>query len=60
MAAAVDATAFAALKANGMQFDPIPDATRVTLKKAAADVIDGARKRIGVELVDQVVAAGRR
>lgn len=60
MAAAVDESAFAALKANGMQFDPIPDATRVALKKAMAGVIDSVRKRVGAELVDQVVAAGRR
>jgi tripartite ATP-independent transporter DctP family solute receptor len=60
MAAAVDETAFVALKANGMQFDPIPGATRLAMKKALVDVIDSARKRIGAELVDQVVAAGRR
>jgi hypothetical protein len=60
MAAAVDADAFAFLKANGMQFDPIPDATRAALKKATAGVIDSARQRLGAELVDQVVAEGRR
>jgi TRAP-type transport system periplasmic protein len=60
MAPEVEATAFAALKAHGMQFDPPPDATRVALKKAAADVFERARRRIGPELVDQVVAAGRR
>jgi tripartite ATP-independent transporter DctP family solute receptor len=60
MAAAVEAAAFAGLKANGMQFDPVPDATRVALKKATARVIDSARKHLGAELVDQIVAAGRR
>jgi TRAP-type C4-dicarboxylate transport system substrate-binding protein len=60
MAAAVEVAAFAGLKAKGMQFDPAPDATRVALKKATAGVIDSARKRLGAELVDQVVAAGRR
>jgi TRAP-type transport system periplasmic protein len=60
MAAAVDADAFKFLKANGMQFDPIPDAMRAALKKATAGVIDGARQRIGAQLVDQVVAEGRR
>ena len=60
MAAAVDETAFATLKANGMQFDPVPSATRAAFKKAMSRVIDGARQRIGAELVDQIVAAGRR
>jgi TRAP-type transport system periplasmic protein len=60
MAAAVDEAAFAALKASGMQFDPIPAATRVELKKATSSVIDNARLRMGAALVDQVVAAGRR
>jgi TRAP-type C4-dicarboxylate transport system substrate-binding protein len=60
MAAAVDEAAFAALKASGMQFDPIPAAMRVELKKAMSSVIEGARKRMGAALVDQVVAAGRR
>jgi tripartite ATP-independent transporter DctP family solute receptor len=60
MAAAVDESAFAALKASGMQFDPIPAATRVAFKKAMAPVIDGARKRLGAGLVDRVIAAGSR
>jgi TRAP-type transport system periplasmic protein len=60
MAAAVDEEAFATLKASGMQFDPIPAATRVELKNAVSSVIDGVRKRVGTALVDQVVAAGRR
>jgi TRAP-type C4-dicarboxylate transport system substrate-binding protein len=60
MAAAVDEEAFAALKAKGMQFDPIPATTRVALKQAISGVIDGARKRLGAELVDQVIAAGAR
>jgi TRAP-type C4-dicarboxylate transport system substrate-binding protein len=59
MAAAVDETAFAALKANGMQFDPMPSATRVTLKKAMSGVIESARQRLGAPLVNEVVAAGR-
>lgn len=60
IAAAVDEAAFEALKARGMQFDPIPPATRVAFKKAMAPVIDGARKRLGAALVDQVIAAGSR
>jgi tripartite ATP-independent transporter DctP family solute receptor len=60
MAAAMDEAAFAALKTNGMQFDPIPATTHVAFKKAMSGVIDGARQRMGAALVDQVVAAGRR
>jgi TRAP-type transport system periplasmic protein len=60
MEAAEDQAALASLKANGMQFDPLPEATRAALKKATAGVIESARKRIGADLLDQVVAAGRR
>jgi tripartite ATP-independent transporter DctP family solute receptor len=60
LAPKVEADAFAALKAHGMQFDPIPDATRAALRKAAAGVFETAKVRIGAGLVDQVVAAGRR
>jgi TRAP-type transport system periplasmic protein len=60
MATAVEADALAGLKAKGMQFDPIPNATRIALKKATAGVIDNARQRIGAALVDQVVTEGRR
>jgi tripartite ATP-independent transporter DctP family solute receptor len=56
----VDAAAFADLKAHGMQFDPVPDATRVALKKATAGVIENARQRIGPELVDQLLATAGR
>jgi tripartite ATP-independent transporter DctP family solute receptor len=60
MAAVMDEAAFTALKESGMQFDPIPATTRAAFKKAAFGVIDGARKRLGAELVDQVIAAGAR
>jgi TRAP-type transport system periplasmic protein len=60
MAAAVDADAFTALKAGGMQFDPIPESTRAALKKAMAGVIESAKKRMGAELVDQVAGEGHR
>jgi TRAP-type transport system periplasmic protein len=60
IAAAVDAAAFAALKDSGMQFDPTPATTRVAFKKAMSSVIDGARRRLGADLVDQVIAAGSR
>jgi tripartite ATP-independent transporter DctP family solute receptor len=60
MAATMEEAALAALKAKGMQFDQVPEATRGALKKATASVIDSARQRIGAALVDQVIAAGRR
>jgi TRAP-type transport system periplasmic protein len=57
MEAAEDEAALANLKANGMQFDPLPEASRTTLKKATAGVIESARKHIGADLLDQVAAA---
>jgi tripartite ATP-independent transporter DctP family solute receptor len=59
MATTVDEAALATLKDNGMQFDPIPAATRVAFKKAMSGVVNSARQRLGAELVDQVVAADR-
>jgi tripartite ATP-independent transporter DctP family solute receptor len=58
MAAAAEVAALADLKAKGMQFDPLPPETRVALRTATASVIDSMRKRVGAELVDQVVAQG--
>jgi tripartite ATP-independent transporter DctP family solute receptor len=60
MAAAGEAAALAGLKDKGMQFDPLPPATRVALRKATSGVVDGVRKRIGAELVDKVVADANR
>jgi tripartite ATP-independent transporter DctP family solute receptor len=60
LAPQVEADALADLKAHGMQFDPIPNATRVAMKKATAGVIANARQRIGAALVDQYVAMGGR
>ena len=60
MAAEGEATALADLKAKGMQFDPLPPATRIALRRATAGVIDGVRRRVGAELVDKVVAETRR
>jgi TRAP-type transport system periplasmic protein len=58
MAAEAEVAALANLKANGMQFDPLPPETRAALRNATAGVIDSVRKRVGAELVDQVVAQG--
>jgi TRAP-type transport system periplasmic protein len=60
LAAAVEENALEGLKANGMQFDPVPASTRIELKKAMAGVIDSARQRLGAELVNHVIAAGSR
>jgi len=60
MAAEGEAAALADLKAKGMQFDALPRATRVALRKATAGVIDGVRKRVGAELVDKVITEARR
>jgi tripartite ATP-independent transporter DctP family solute receptor len=59
MAAAGEAAALKDLIANGMQFDPLPAATRAALRKATAGVIGGVRKRVGDALVNQVIAEGR-
>jgi TRAP-type transport system periplasmic protein len=55
-----EATALAWLKEKGMEFDPLPAATRAALRRAAAGVIDDARQSIGAEVVNQVLAANRR
>jgi tripartite ATP-independent transporter DctP family solute receptor len=65
MQAARQAAALANIRAKGMQFDPLPPATRAALRKATAGVIGDARKRLGDKLVDSVVAgtvpaAGKR
>lgn len=60
MAAEAEAAALSALKDKGMQFDPLPSATRVAMRKATSVVIDGVRARLGAELVDKVVAEARR
>jgi tripartite ATP-independent transporter DctP family solute receptor len=58
-AAQAEVTALNNLIANGMQFDPIPTATRAALRKSTAGVIDGVRRRVGDALVNQVIAEGR-
>jgi tripartite ATP-independent transporter DctP family solute receptor len=60
MAAAHAAAALAELKAKGMQFDAIPPETRAELRKASAGVIEDVRKRVGSDLVDQMIAAAAR
>jgi TRAP-type transport system periplasmic protein len=60
MAAADEASALVKLKEKGMQFDPVPPATRVAMRRATAVVIDDARKRFGDELVNRVLATSKR
>jgi tripartite ATP-independent transporter DctP family solute receptor len=55
-----EAAALADLKAKGLQFDPIPPATRVALRKATAVVIGRMRNLLGANLVDRVVAESSR
>jgi tripartite ATP-independent transporter DctP family solute receptor len=52
-----EAEALADLKAQGMQFDPISAETRAALLKASSGVIDEVKKRIGADIVDQMMAA---
>jgi tripartite ATP-independent transporter DctP family solute receptor len=60
MAAAEDAAALAKLQAEkGMQFDPLPPETRAALRRATSAVIDDAKKRVGDELVDGILAAAK-
>lgn len=51
-----DAEALAELQKKGMQFDAMPAAEREAMRKATAGVVDDIRKRVGAELVDQVLA----
>jgi TRAP-type transport system periplasmic protein len=60
MATAAEEAALVALKEKGMQFDPLPAATRAAMRKATAVVIDGLRNRVGSKLVDEVVAETNR
>jgi len=59
MATAAELAALAGLKDKGMQFDSLPAGTRAALRQATAGVIDDVRKRVGTELVDQVLAAAK-
>jgi tripartite ATP-independent transporter DctP family solute receptor len=59
IAAEGEAAALNDLIAKGMQFDPLPAATRAAMRKATAGVIEGVKRRIGAELMNQVIAQGR-
>jgi TRAP-type transport system periplasmic protein len=55
-----EAAAFASLKAAGQQFDPVPPATRMAMRKATAGVINRVKMTVGADLVDKVIAEADR
>jgi TRAP-type transport system periplasmic protein len=57
MVDADDAEALMKLKEKGVQFDPLPPGTRAALRRATAVVVDGARKQVGDEIIDNILAA---
>jgi TRAP-type C4-dicarboxylate transport system substrate-binding protein len=60
MAAQSDAAALVDLKSKGMQFDAISPETRAELRKASAGVIEDVKKRVGSDLVEQMIAAASK
>jgi TRAP-type transport system periplasmic protein len=60
IATAAEEAALLTLEEKGMQFDPLPPATRAAMRKATAVVIDGLRNRVGSELVNEVAAETNR
>jgi TRAP-type C4-dicarboxylate transport system substrate-binding protein len=59
MVTEIEAAAFARLKETGMQFDPLPAATRAALRQATAGVVDDVRKWVGADVVNKILAANR-
>jgi TRAP-type transport system periplasmic protein len=59
MSAEDEATALAQLQGKGVQFDPLPQETRVALRHATAGVVDDVKKWIGPDIVNKVLAAHR-
>jgi TRAP-type transport system periplasmic protein len=59
MVDAGEAEALAKLKELGMQFDPLPPETRAAMRRATAVVAEDARKRIGNQLIDSMLAASK-
>jgi TRAP-type transport system periplasmic protein len=58
MMAAEEAAALAGLKEKA-QFVPLPPETRAALRRATAVVVEDARKRVGDELIDSILAIGK-
>jgi TRAP-type C4-dicarboxylate transport system substrate-binding protein len=59
MLAEFEATALARMQENGMQFDPLPPETRAALRQATASVVEDAKKWVGADLVNKVLATNR-
>jgi TRAP-type transport system periplasmic protein len=57
MTEAEDADSLVKLKEMGMQFDPLSPETRAALHQATAVVLEDARKQVGAELIDRILAA---
>ena len=55
-AAKADTDALTELQKKGMQYDAMPPSEREAMRKATAGVVDDIKKRVGVPLVDQVLA----
>jgi TRAP-type C4-dicarboxylate transport system substrate-binding protein len=53
------AAALAALKQEGLQFDPLPPETRVALRRKTAGIVDDVRKWVGADVVNDVLAANK-
>jgi TRAP-type C4-dicarboxylate transport system substrate-binding protein len=51
-----DAESLAELQKKGMQYDAMPASEREAMRKATAGVVEEIRKRVGAQLVDQVLA----
>lgn len=59
-AAKADVDALATLQQRGMQFDAMPESEREAMRNATAGVVDEIRKRVGAQLVDQVLDEVRK
>jgi TRAP-type C4-dicarboxylate transport system substrate-binding protein len=57
MATKADADSRAVLQKKGMTYTEMPASEREAMKKATAGVVDEVKKRVGAQLVDQVLAA---
>jgi tripartite ATP-independent transporter DctP family solute receptor len=55
----IESAAFARLREVGMQFDPLPSATRAALRHATASVVDDVKKWVGADVVNKVLTVNR-
>ncbi|MDH5339317.1 MAG: TRAP transporter substrate-binding protein [Rubrivivax sp.] len=59
-AAKADTDALAELQKKGMQYDAMPQSEREAMRNATSGVVDDIKKRVGADLVDQVLAAVKK